>query len=92
MEVQLPQAKTDEVQPSAQDLRLQMSKEGEVIFEGRPLALDEIKTLVKDAKDKDAAVGVLLEADKSVPHGRVIEVIDSIKQAGVSKLGIITAP
>ena len=92
MEVQLPQAKTDEVQPSQKDVRLQMSKNGDVVYQGRILAVSEVQVLIKEAKEKEPTMGVLLEADKDVPHGRVIEVIDGIKQAGVSKLGIITAP
>ncbi|MBI2565959.1 MAG: ExbD/TolR family protein [Candidatus Schekmanbacteria bacterium] len=35
---------------------------------------------------------VHIEADKAVPYGDVVRVLDGIKQAGVEKLAIITVP
>ncbi|HXM75596.1 MAG TPA: biopolymer transporter ExbD, partial [Thermoanaerobaculia bacterium] len=34
----------------------------------------------------------LLEADKSVPYGRVVAVLDIMNRAGVEQLGMITQP
>jgi biopolymer transport protein ExbD len=34
----------------------------------------------------------LLEADKSVPYGKVIGVLDVMNHAGVEQLGMVTQP
>ena len=34
----------------------------------------------------------LLEADKGVPYGRVVAVLDVMNRAGVEQLGIVTQP
>jgi biopolymer transport protein ExbD len=34
----------------------------------------------------------LLEADKSVPYGRVVAVLDVMNHAGVEQLGMVTQP
>jgi biopolymer transport protein ExbD len=34
----------------------------------------------------------LLEADKSVPYGRVVAVLDIMNRAGVEQLGMVTQP
>jgi biopolymer transport protein ExbD len=36
--------------------------------------------------------GVVTEADTEVPHGRVVEVMDAVRLAGVGKLAIAVTP
>jgi len=35
---------------------------------------------------------VLLQADKKVPYGYVVKVIDEIRLAGIKNLGLVTKP
>jgi len=35
---------------------------------------------------------VVVNADKSVEHGRVVEVMDAVRQAGITKMAIATKP
>jgi biopolymer transport protein ExbD len=35
---------------------------------------------------------LVIKADRQVPHGRVVEVLDIAKQAGVRRLAIATRP
>lgn len=35
---------------------------------------------------------VLLKADREVPYGEVIRVIDRIKRSGISKVGLLVEP
>ena len=35
---------------------------------------------------------VFLRADASVPYGYVMEVVDQVKKAGISKVGLVTQP
>ena len=35
---------------------------------------------------------LVIKADRQVPHGRVVEVMDIAKQAGVQRLAIATQP
>ena len=37
-------------------------------------------------------VSVFLRADREVPYGTVVQVMDSIKKAGIEKLGMVTDP
>jgi biopolymer transport protein ExbD len=34
----------------------------------------------------------VLEADRALPHGRVIEVMDACRAAGVTTIGMLTRP
>ncbi len=39
-----------------------------------------------------AAKEILLQADKNVPYGFVMTVMSQVKEAGITKVGMITEP
>jgi len=47
-----------------------------------------LKQVMKERKDKS----VLLEADRSVAYGKVMQVMAAVKQAGISRVGMVTQP
>ena len=49
-----------------------------------PLLLDQLQTMMQSRENKV----VSLEADTSLRYGKVIEVVDSMKQAGVEQVGL----
>lgn len=51
-----------------------------------------ISALAKEAKKKDKDVRAVIRADQKVEHGRVIQVLDTLKQAGISKIAFGVAP
>ena len=53
---------------------------------------DVILGLAKAAHDKNAELRAVIKADASVPHGRVIHVLDLLKQAQVSKIAFGVQP
>lgn len=53
---------------------------------------DAIMPLAKAARDKNAELRAVIKADAAVPHGRVIHVLDLLKQAQVSKIAFGVAP
>lgn len=53
---------------------------------------DSISELAKQAKAKNKEIRAVIRADKKVEHGRVIRVLDLLKQAGVAKIAFAVAP
>ena len=53
---------------------------------------DSISELARQAKSKNKEVRAVIRADKKVEHGRVIRVLDLLKQAGVAKIAFAVAP
>lgn len=53
---------------------------------------DAISELAKQAKAKNKDIRAVIRADKKVEHGRVIRVLDLLKQAGVAKIAFAVAP
>lgn len=53
---------------------------------------DAILGLAKTAHEKNADLRAVIKADSAVPHGRVIHVLDLLKQAQVAKIAFGVQP
>ena len=53
---------------------------------------DAIFPLAKGARDKNPELRAVIKADSAVPHGRVIHVLDLLKQAQVGKIAFGVSP
>lgn len=65
---------------------LVIDKSGRTYFKGDRIELKEFDLALKGLVEKDGPVHLLLEADKSVKHGRVVQIMDLAKRAGVSSI------
>ncbi len=73
-----------------------LNSSGTIFIEKQEYSLSELRIEVrklmsergKDVRNED----VFLRADTSVPYGTVVEVMSEIRNAGVTKLGLITEP
>ena len=53
---------------------------------------DAVLALAKEARTKNPELRAVIKADSAVPHGRVIHVLDLLKQAGVAKIAFGVSP
>ncbi|AKV03817.1 Biopolymer transport protein ExbD/TolR [Labilithrix luteola] len=53
---------------------------------------DAVFPLAKSAEEKNKELRAVIKADTAVPHGRVIHVLDLLKQAGVQKIAFGVSP
>ncbi len=53
---------------------------------------DAIFDIARSAHAQNAELRAVIKADAAVPHGRVIHVLDLLKQAGVSKIAFGVTP
>ena len=70
-----------------------MAVDGSTQVDGKPVASDDaIMPLAQLAHEKNSEMRAVIKADSAVPHGRVIHVLDVLKQAGVSKIAFGVTP
>lgn len=85
--VNLPKAASgDESAPS--QLNLAISAKGEIQLNGQNTDEAQLQSQVAAILQKNPEAQAVIAADKDVPHGKVIGVIDTIKSAGVTKFAI----
>jgi biopolymer transport protein ExbD len=87
MKVELPKAasQSDSVSSVA---AVTLSKEGGLYFNQQPIQEAALVQKFKDAYAANPEVSLIVSADKDVPHGKVVHVIDLAKLEGILKFAI----
>jgi biopolymer transport protein TolR len=92
LDVNLPVA-TGTPQVNTEDrVVLTVNKQGNIYLDQTAYTLDtlrpKLQALYQTRRNKD----LFLRADADVPYGKVVQVMDEVKKAGILKLGMITQP
>jgi biopolymer transport protein ExbD len=87
IDVNLPVA-TQTENPPEDRLMISINAEGRVYLSDKPINLVLLEQTLRDylASSRSGRV-VILRADESLRYGKVIEVVDKIKRAGVEQIG-----
>jgi biopolymer transport protein ExbD len=91
LKVNLPSGAAQEIDLTKKSLILVVPVQGEIHANGRPIADDQLDNLFRRAFLDDKATQVVIQADKGVQHGRVVNVMERAKQAGLTRLAIGTS-
>ena len=85
--VDLPEAASGgDAVPST--LNVTLLATGELLLDGSPSDLNAIAEAVRAEKADDPKVQAVIAADKGVPYGKVVEVIDTVKTNGVTNFAL----
>jgi len=91
LKVNLPAGAAQEIDPSKASLVLVIPLSGDVAVGGKLMRDDQLDGLFQAAFQRDKATQVVLKADRGVAHGRVVNLMERAKQAGLTKLAIGTS-
>lgn len=91
LKIELPKAKSAGLE-NVQEIVVSISKGGEIYFKNKPVNKKELEYSLQLEIKKDTQMPVVLRADKDVPYGLVIEVMDIMRGVGVKKLVALTSP
>ncbi|MDE3246009.1 MAG: ExbD/TolR family protein, partial [Acidobacteriota bacterium] len=89
VDVNLPEAKTGKSLES-EALTVTMSEDGRIQFGKTFVQLGVLQKLLREQARLDRKRPVMVRADHNLPYGRVIAVVDSIREAGFSQVGFVT--
>jgi biopolymer transport protein ExbD len=89
--VRLPEAASKEEEPK-QDLALVLTRDHRLYLNDEAVELDQLGGRLQERLRGRHDGVVIIRADKEVPHGRVVEVMDIAKSAGALRLAIATEP
>lgn len=90
VKVTLPKGTSTEVAPNQKDLNVAITQEGKIILDGKEVGVDTLKQQFDAAVARDPDTQVLVQADESAHHGRVVAVMELAKAAGLRRLAIAT--
>ena len=70
----------------AGNLVVSVAEDGSLFFNGEPVDRPGLAAELKEIAARDAQSLLVIEADKAVPHGIVIQVMDSARGAGLTRI------
>lgn len=90
LKLDLPKAAGAQPADAPAFIGIAIDTRGQLFVGDEPLADDAFGARVRSAAQANPQLEVQLRADRSVPYGRVAQVIDWVQQAGLSRIGFVT--
>ncbi|MGD9834298.1 MAG: ExbD/TolR family protein [Piscinibacter sp.] len=89
LRLDLPRAEGTQPSDAPQSIELAIDAQGQLFVAGAPVDDETLRARVADAARLNPATEVQLRADRSVPYGRVAELIGMVQQGGLSRVGFV---
>ncbi len=91
MPVSLPTAESS-TDTKTENVSLTLTEDGGLYYNKEVITLQELEQRLVNLRQTATDPSLLINADKQVPHGRVIKVMDLIRLSGITSMGIATEP
>jgi biopolymer transport protein TolR len=89
IDLKLPKSEVNSIK-SEEGKTVSVRKDRQIYLDSRIVTLRELERNLSTLKEKNPNVNLFLRADRDVPYGAVIQVMDVIKKTGIERLGIVT--
>ncbi len=91
MDIKLPSSASNTIKPEIRAV-LSIEKDQRLYLDKDPVSVAQLEHKLRLLKEEHADVSLYLRADRDVPYGVVVQVMDGVKKAGIEKLGMVTEP
>jgi biopolymer transport protein ExbD len=88
--VNLPKGGKSDEAGLVRDITVAILQDGRAVVGGKVLDDAALRGAFGEARTRSPDTIVLFQADEGVPHGRVVQVMELARQAGLSRLAIAT--
>ncbi|MCC6545071.1 MAG: biopolymer transporter ExbD [Nitrospirae bacterium] len=89
IDVDLPKSSVNTIKQE-QRIMLIVDRFGNIYVDDRKVPMGGIESAIRQKSYDGAEVTVYLKADRSVPYGTIVSVMDKVKGMGIDKLGMVT--
>ena len=91
--LKLPETKTHEGAPETnKDLTIVIAKDGNTYVDAQPMTVPKLQAHLQGIAGRDKQSRILVKGDRDVAYARVMEVMDLIRQAGLTRVVFPTDP
>jgi len=91
LKINLPQGAAQEIDPTKASVVLLIPVSGDIVIDGKTIPDPELDNLFRAAFTRDKNTQVVIQADKGVQHGRVVNAMERARAAGLVRLMISTS-
>jgi len=91
IDIKLPKSASNTIK-AEERLVLTIERDQKIYLDKDAVTLAQLESRLQAVKARTDEVSVYLRADRDVPYGSVVRVMDEVKRAGIEKLGMVTEP
>jgi biopolymer transport protein TolR len=91
LDVNLPRSEANTIKQEDRAV-ITVTRGQEVFLESERVDVAKLKDILRTVRKQKPQVNVYLRADRDVPYGIVVQVMDAVKRAGIDRLGMVTEP
>jgi len=84
-------ASSDAVNPAFEQF-VTLSKDDQVALNSQPVSLDQLTSLLSAKYSSQPEIAVVVRSHRDLPVQKLVDVLDAIHRAGVTKVGVVTNP
>lgn len=89
IKLDLPKTDAAKAGDAPKSVTVVMDAAGQTYLKDQAIALDELTRQLTLSAQANPQTEVLLRADKTVPYGRIVEVMGVAQQAGLNRIGFV---
>jgi biopolymer transport protein TolR len=89
IDLKLPKSEVNSIK-AEEGRTISVSKARQIYLDSRAVSLRELEKSLSSMKEKNPEMNLFLRADRDVPYGLVVQVMDIIKKSGIERLGMVT--
>ena len=89
--VNLPRA-TSGSTPPAESAAITVSRDGQAYLDRQPVTREVLGQRLRGLVGANPLVAIIITADEAAMHGRVVDVLDEVRTAGVTRMAIAIRP
>jgi len=71
---------------------ISINREAAMQFNGRPISLPELESELNRLKAGTPEAAVVIRSDKELPVQKLVDVMDTVQRAKITKMGVVTIP
>jgi len=90
IKINLPEASSKELKVQEKEVRVALTRKGKVYLNRKLVSMDEVRKSLQQKARINPKMLVIIQADEQVTHGKVVQIMDMAKSAGLNKLAIAT--
>lgn len=90
IKVDLPESSAEEIVQKEKEVAVSITKEGNVMIDSNSLTFAQLFDELKKISDKNPQAVIVIQADKNVTHGRVVQIMDIARSSGIKRIAIST--
>ena len=69
-----------------------LSKDDVIALNSQPVSLDQLTSLLSDKHALQPDIAIVVRSHRELPVQKLVDVLDAIRRAGVTKVGVVTNP